>query len=117
MNKPEFYWKNVYGLVPMMVGSPLYEQLWISISNYSIESINELIEEINQVLEGKLDNCDFSSGETTDFVHVFKDISRIYPVFEKDEHMKLKTTALLSLIESWRDFISNPPNQLSETAT
>ncbi len=89
-------------------GSPLYEQLGVTLEFYDIETMDEVIEEVAQVLSGELVECDFSSGELNDFVLVLKEESRLYPVFEKDDYLKIPTKDLLEILKQWRDFISNP---------
>ena len=98
-------------------GSILYDQLNISIESYDVETIDEVIEEVEQVLSGKLVECDFSSGELNDFVLVMKEESRLYPIFEKDDHLKIPTKDLLEILKQWRDFISNPPAEEDQSIT
>ncbi len=98
-------------------GNDAYEQLSMSIEDYDIESMNELIEEVEQVLRGDLEDMDFSSGELSDFVEVYKEESRLYPVFEKDDHLKIPTKDLLEILKQWRDFISNPPNEKDQISS
>lgn len=117
MEKPIFYWKNVYGLVPVFKGNNIHNQLIISVGSYDVESMNELIEEVEQVLNGKLVECDFSSGELNDFVLVLKEESRLYPVFEEDDHLKIPTKELLEILKKWLDFISNPPKEEDQSIT
>ena len=92
-------------------GNPLYEQLSVTLEFYDIEITNEVIEEVEQVLTGDLEDTDFSSGEIGDFVLVLKEESRLYPVFEEEDHLKMSTKDLLEILKQWRDFISNPPSE------
>jgi|GEM_PF-6732494 len=113
-DKPNFHWKSIDNReVAILDGTPIYTQLWISISSpHDTESIEEIIKEVTKVVKGELIETDFSSGETTDFVHVFKDVSRLYPDFEKDDHMKMRTTDLLDILKQWKDFIVRPPSEV-----
>ncbi|WP_271785278.1 hypothetical protein [Aquimarina algiphila] len=107
----KFYWKKILDLhLPKLEGNSVHNQLSISIEGYDIESMNNLIEEVEQVLTGNLVQTDFSSGELSDFVEVYKEESRLYPVFEEDDHLKISTKDLLEILRQWRDFISNPPD-------
>ena len=94
-------------------GNDIYDQLSISIEEYDVETIDETIEEVEQVLKGELPETDFSSGELNDFVLVLKEESRLYPVFEEQDHLKLPTKDLLEILKQWRDFISKPPEDQS----
>ncbi len=114
----KLYWKKILDLnLPKLKGSPLYEQLSISIEEYDVETMNEVIEEVEQVLNGNLVESDFSSGELSDFVLVLKEESRLYSVFGEDDHLKIPTKELLEILKQWRDFISNPPKEEDQSIT
>ena len=79
--------------------------------------MDELVTEVEKVINGGLLQTDFSSGELGDFVEVYEEESRLYPVFEKDEYLKIPTKDLLDILKQWRDFISNPPKEENQSIT
>lgn len=108
-----FYWKNIHDRsIAIMDGSPEFNQLWVSVSYpHDSDSIGEIIQEIEAVLSEKLVETDFSSGETTDFVHVFKDKCYLYPKLGEEHRFEMNTNVLLRILKHWKEFISSPPKK------